>query len=100
MQSMFIAVDRFIVGDIIPVAFEASCKDDYDAIDVDRIDGDRIESNRIESKRIETGIIEWFSTKQTQLFAINYCVYDAETNNEFYFGNKVSKSTISNWICI
>ena len=48
-----IAVNRFIVGDILPVAFEASCKDDYDAIDVDRIDGDRIESNRI-----ETGIIE------------------------------------------
>ena len=46
-----IAVDRFIVGDILPVAFEASCKDDYDAIDVDRIDGNRIESNRIESNR-------------------------------------------------
>ena len=44
-----IAVDRFIVGDILPVAFEASCKDNYNAIDVDRIDGDRIESNRIES---------------------------------------------------
>ena len=29
-----IAVDRFIVGDILPVAFEASCKDDYDAIHV------------------------------------------------------------------
>ena len=49
-----IAVDRFIVGyNILPVAFEASCKINYNAIDVDRIDGDRIESNRIESNRLE-----------------------------------------------
>ena len=53
-----IAVDRFIVGDILPVAFEASCKDDYDAIDVERIDGDQIESNRIGSDRIESNRIE------------------------------------------
>ena len=49
-----IAVDRFIVGDILPVAFEASCKDDYDAIDVERIDGDRIGSNQIGSNRIKS----------------------------------------------
>ena len=35
-----IVVDRFIVvGDIILAAFEASCKDDYDAINVDQTDG-------------------------------------------------------------
>ena len=47
-----IAVDRFIVGDILPVAFEASCKDNYNAIDVDCIDGNRIKLNQIESNRI------------------------------------------------
>ena len=74
-----IAVDRFIVGDIIPVATEAFRKDDYcyDAIDVyriavdrfivgdilpvafeasckddyDAIDVDRIDGNRIESNQ-------------------------------------------------
>ena len=85
---MFIAIDRFILGDIIPIAFEASRKDDNNVIDVDQIDGDRINGTRAPDAKLfelDTSAEFFRNTGICRIFKLRFFAYHRLFKFQFCF---------------